>query len=356
MRILLLTAGADSQASRMGRAAAMLAARGHAVQVQEGAGPRGTRARPAHADVVVGCGTSPLRTALAGRRAHAHAMVLSVTPREFGAWGLLDRLAWQSLYALGLVEEGDADAVRAAAGDAGLEHFGLWSSAPVPPEPDVSHADVDVLERACERALARHRGRALRAAVFMDRDGTLVRERGYLADPDELELLPGVPGALQNLRAAGFALIVISNQSGVGRGLFPLTRVHEAMARLRRLLRDHGVELDAIYFCPHRPDEGCTCRKPGPGLLERAAVDQGLALGRSVMIGDKLIDAEAGRRSGGRGVLVRTGYGADEERRRGSVPAESAPDRVCDDFVAAAKWVIAEEDGIESGRRSPVTQ
>jgi D-glycero-D-manno-heptose 1,7-bisphosphate phosphatase len=183
-------------------------------------------------------------------------------------------------------------------------------------------------------------GRASRAAVFLDRDGTLVVERGYLAHADDLELLPGVPAALRSLKAAGFALIVVSNQSGVGRGLFPRSRVYEAMARLRLALRDHGVELDAIYFCPHRPDAGCACRKPGIELVQSAVANQRLELGASVMIGDKLLDVATGQRAGARGILVRTGYGRDEERRVAGEELPRPPSFVADDLAAAAAWVI----------------
>src|SRR5262249_54734610 len=150
--------------------------------------------------------------------------------------------------------------------------------------------------------------------VFLDRDGTLVVERGYLTRVEDLELLPGVPMALRELHEAGYALVVVSNQSGVGRGLFPLSRVHEAMGRLRLLLRREGVELDAIRFCPHRPDAGCACRKPGIELVRAAAADLRLVLRESAMVGDKLLDVETGRAAGTRAVLLRTGYGRDEER------------------------------------------
>ncbi|MBI1799399.1 MAG: HAD family hydrolase [Candidatus Eisenbacteria bacterium] len=233
--------------------------------------------------------------------------------------------------------------MRRAGGSLGLERLALWSAEAPAAEPDATHADTEILERACERALARHRGRSPRGAVFLDRDGTLVVERGYLADPDDLELLPGVPEALRDLAAAGFALIVISNQSGVGRGLFPLARVHQAMARLRTLLRARGIELDAIYFCPHRPDAGCDCRKPGAALLERASDDLGIALSRSFMVGDKLIDARAGHNAGSRGVLVRTGYGRDEERANPG-PGMAPPERVFDDLRDASRWMLAEAE------------
>jgi D-glycero-D-manno-heptose 1,7-bisphosphate phosphatase len=226
--------------------------------------------------------------------------------------------------------------------DVELDRLGLWPEGEPAPVPDPTHEDTEILERACERALARHRGRAARPAVFLDRDGTLVVERGYLADASELELLPATAPALRRLRAAGHALVVVSNQSGVGRGLFPLSGVHAAMAALRRALRAEGVELDAIYFCPHRPEEGCACRKPGIELLERAADDQVLDLRGSVMIGDKLLDVATGHHAGARGVLVRTGYGRDEEARAGAA-GEPRPDRVADDLGDAADWVLSEE-------------
>jgi D-glycero-D-manno-heptose 1,7-bisphosphate phosphatase len=155
-----------------------------------------------------------------------------------------------------------------------------------------------------------------------------------------VELIPGVGEALRQLRGAGFALVVISNQAGVGRGLFGLTSVYAAMARLREALRGEGVELDAIYFCPHHPDEGCACRKPGTALLERAAEDLQLSLRHSAMAGDKLLDVEAGRRAGGAGVLVLTGHGREEAERLRGEPGAPAPDAVCDDFAAAARWIL----------------
>jgi D-glycero-D-manno-heptose 1,7-bisphosphate phosphatase len=126
-----------------------------------------------------------------------------------------------------------------------------------------------------------------------------------------------------------------------------VARVYETMARLRLALRAHGVELDGIYFCPHAPDAGCACRKPGTALLERAAEDQQLTLRRSTMVGDKQIDVETGRRAGGHGVLVRTGYGREEEKRVGEMPAGSRPEFVADDLSAAAAWILAREDAAE---------
>ena len=220
-----------------------------------------------------------------------------------------------------------------------LDRIGVWSDMPPKPMPDPAHPDVEILERACERVIARHRSHALRPAWFLDRDGTLVPDVGYTSDPDDVELFPGVAQALRTIAAAGYVLVVISNQAGVGRGLFDLTRAHEVMGRMRELLRREGVELDAIYLCPHRPDEGCACRKPGTALLERAADDLRLSLRDSVMVGDKWIDVAAGHRVGAMGVLVRTGYGREEESRFGE--GERKPDAVCDDLKQVAAWMLS---------------
>ena len=345
---------AEAAPLRLLHAAAALALRGHEVTWLPGAAAGvppppvnvardGRALARTRADVVLG-GPAPRGAALAGWRTGAHAMVLALDRAAVLRWSWIDRLAWHSLYAIGLLEPAGAEAMRIAPHGLEFERLALWSDAPPAATPDATDPDTEILERAAERALARHRSRAARPAAFLDRDGTLVVERGYLSDADNLELLPGVPLALQNLRAAGYALIVISNQSGVGRGLFPLARVYEAMARLRRLLRAHGVELDAIYFCPHRPDADCPCRKPRPGLLLRAAEDQQLDLARSFMIGDKLIDPETGRHAGARGVLLRSGYGRDEERRISEVEPAERPDGVFDDLASAAPWLVREAE------------
>ncbi|HEY2954594.1 MAG TPA: HAD family hydrolase [Candidatus Eisenbacteria bacterium] len=330
---------------RMQMAVAGLALRGHLVIGHGSAWGEGQERRGARADLVLGDARSPLRTAWVGGKAGAHAMVLALEPERVRRWSALDRWACHSVFTAGMVEPAERDAMRAIPTEIELERIGLWSDEPPPSSPDPAHPDVEWLERACERALARHRGRAPRPAVFLDRDGTIVVERGYLSDPSEIELLPGAARALRELKAAGYPLVVVSNQSGVGRGLFPASRVHEAMARLRGLLREHGVELDGIYFCPHRPDEGCACRKPGTALLERAADDLRLDLKRSVMVGDKRLDPETGRRAGGLGLLVRTGYGRDEEQRSGEEGAEPRPDAAFDDLAAAARWILERGPG-----------
>jgi len=361
--VRILAHGASlAPGSRMALAAVGLALRGHEVLWSGGSAPRlaepGPRPLPGclvhgaggmgparfHAEIVLGGGHAPLATAAAGWMSRALGMVIALDTATLRRWGLSARWAWDSLHATGLVESGEAEALQRDPPRVPLERLATWSEEPAPGEPRAEHPDTEILERACERALARHRSRGPRGAVFADRDGTIVIERGYLSVPDDLELLPGVPAAIQSLRAAGLAVVVVSNQSGVGRGLFPLSRVYEAMARLRHVLRGHGAELDAIYFCPHRPEAGCACRKPGTLLLRRAAEDLQLSLVRSAFVGDKLLDVRTGHNAGALGVLVRTGYGRDEELKLGRDAGADLPDRVCEGFAEAAEWILGVAD------------
>jgi D-glycero-D-manno-heptose 1,7-bisphosphate phosphatase len=137
-----------------------------------------------------------------------------------------------------------------------------------------------------------------RPAVLLDRDGTLMRDVGYPRDPDDVELLPGAAPALAALRDAGFALAVVSNQSGVARGLVTRDEAAAVHERLVAELGTHGIELDGAYYCFHVPADGCACRKPAPGLLHDAARELGLALECSVMVGDRASDVDAGRAAG----------------------------------------------------------
>lgn len=167
--------------------------------------------------------------------------------------------------------------------------------------------------------------------LFIDRDGVLIVDRDYLSDPAGVELISGVPGALAAAAAAGFALVGISNQSGVGRGRFGMGELEAVMLRVDEALRAEGVALDAMYFCPHAPADGCRCRKPGPGLLEEAAAAFRWDAARTWVIGDKASDVELGRRHGLGAVLVGTGYGATERAaveaaRPGDARVLHAPD------------------------------
>jgi D-glycero-D-manno-heptose 1,7-bisphosphate phosphatase len=187
---------------------------------------------------------------------------------------------------------------------------------------------------------------APRPAVFIDRDGTLTEEVGYVNHPSRLRILPRSGAAVRRLNAAGIAVVVVTNQAGIARGYFSpelLAAVHAAMVAQ---LKDEGAHLDGVYVCPHHPTEGeppyrsiCDCRKPKPGLLLRAAADLGLDLGCSTLVGDKGSDLVAARAVGARSVLVLTGYGLGEwEYRRSVLPVQ--PDHVADDLLGAADWVI----------------
>jgi histidinol-phosphate phosphatase family protein len=143
-----------------------------------------------------------------------------------------------------------------------------------------------------------------RAFVFLDRDGTLVRDPGYVHRPEDFELLPGTLGGLTRLQRAGFALAIVTNQSGIGRGYFGEADFHAFQARLLGELAGAGIPIEASYFCPHRPEDGCACRKPATGMLERAARELGAALARSWVIGDSDADRDLAARAGCRFVRI----------------------------------------------------
>ena len=190
-----------------------------------------------------------------------------------------------------------------------------------------------------------------RPAVFIDRDGTLTEEVGYVNHPSRLRLLPRSAQAIRRLNQAGIAAVVVTNQAGVARGYFSEEVLAAVNAALVTMLKEEGAYLDGVYVCPHHPDEGappyrtvCDCRKPRPGLLYRAAADHGLDLAQATLIGDKPSDLVAARAVGARSVLVLTGYGRREwEHRRSTFTVP--PDHVADDLCDAVDWVLS--------RRSP---
>jgi D-glycero-D-manno-heptose 1,7-bisphosphate phosphatase len=156
-----------------------------------------------------------------------------------------------------------------------------------------------------------------RAAVFLDRDGVIIQEVGYLNDPDQVELVDGAGEAIAKLNAAGLATVVVTNQAGVARGLFPEENVPRVHARLDDLLASHGARIDRYYHCPHHPHAtveryavDCECRKPRPGMLRRAAEELELSLADSWLVGDKASDLQAAMAATCQPLLVMTGYGA----------------------------------------------
>ncbi len=184
-------------------------------------------------------------------------------------------------------------------------------------------------------------------AVFLDRDGTLSEEVGYVNHIDRFRIYPWSSKAIKRLNEARFRVVIITNQSGVARGYFPERLVHETHCRLRTELARDGASLDGIYYCPHHPDGRvepyrmkCACRKPGTGLLERAARDLDIDLSSSYIIGDRYKDLETGFRAELRGILVLTGYGKGEyEYLREEWPR--MPDYVATDLDDAARWITA---------------
>lgn len=153
-----------------------------------------------------------------------------------------------------------------------------------------------------------------RPLLLLDRDGTLNVEVDYLANPDELELLPGAVESIRRAHELGWAVAVVTNQSGLARGYFDQEDLDAVHARLNKLIEEGGEKLDGIYICPHSPSDNCDCRKPKPGLLIQAAEELHGNLSLSVMVGDKIADLTAGANAGTHVVLVRTGYGRDTER------------------------------------------
>jgi D-glycero-D-manno-heptose 1,7-bisphosphate phosphatase len=180
----------------------------------------------------------------------------------------------------------------------------------------------------------------MNAGVFLDRDGTLIVQRHFLKDPDEVELLPGAGPALQRLCDAGFQLFLVTNQSGIGRGLFTLEDVERVHARLLDLLAPNHVTFQHIYIAPEGPDQPSPGRKPSPHFLRVAGKDWGLDLGASYMVGDKLLDLECGWNAGvRRSLLVRTGYGVEVERTAGAALDRAV---VVDDMTAAVDWILGD--------------
>ncbi|MGQ0810414.1 MAG: lipopolysaccharide heptosyltransferase II [Nitrospiraceae bacterium] len=177
--------------------------------------------------------------------------------------------------------------------------------------------------------------------LFLDRDGTINRDTGYIKRPEELELLPGVGQALGRAKGAGARLVVLTNQSGIARGRFSLKDLELIHNRLRELLETEGASPDAIYFCPHHPDDACACRKPGTAMVERAVHELGIDLSRAYLVGDKALDIELAARVGVKSLLVTTGSSSEQaasELERDGRP----PDHIVDSLSGAVEWIVAD--------------
>lgn len=184
-----------------------------------------------------------------------------------------------------------------------------------------------------------------RAGVFIDRDGTLNVEVDYLRSPDQLQLIDGAADSIRKLNERGLVTCVISNQSGVARGLLTESDLVGIHARLREMLLSAGAILDNIYYCPHHPTAGiepyrtdCPCRKPKPGMLAQGAREFGLALERCFVVGDSIVDIQAGNAVGAHTILVRTGYGitAEETLKREGIPVTA----VVPSIVEAVTFIL----------------
>jgi D-glycero-D-manno-heptose 1,7-bisphosphate phosphatase len=181
-----------------------------------------------------------------------------------------------------------------------------------------------------------------KGAVFLDRDGTLAEEVGYLNHADRFRMFPFVGTAIRRLNAAGLAVIVVTNQSGVARGYFPESLVQQVNERMRRELSAVGAHLDAVYYCPHSSVDGCDCRKPKTGMIERAVREHNLDLPQSYMVGDRYGDMELAFRAGCKAVFVRSGYGLGEETWHAKEWPRQ-PDIIVENLEQAVEWILVQE-------------
>ena len=188
----------------------------------------------------------------------------------------------------------------------------------------------------------------LRRAAFLDRDGTISEEMGYINHIDRFQIFPFAAEAIRQLNQAEIPVIVVTNQSGIARNIFPESLLHEVHKKMVSKLAAGGAWIDAIYFCPHKSEDACDCRKPNPGLLEQAAREHALDLSASWIVGDRYADLEMGHAAGARGILVMTGYGRGEyELHRTTWPRQ--PDAVAGNLGDAVRQIL--QNGAAAPRR-----
>jgi D-glycero-D-manno-heptose 1,7-bisphosphate phosphatase len=183
----------------------------------------------------------------------------------------------------------------------------------------------------------------VKAAVFLDRDGTVIEEVGYLHSVDRISFFPWSIDAIRVLNQAGLLVVIVTNQAGVARGFFDEELVSQTHAAIDQRVREGGARIDAYYYCPHHPDATveayratCDCRKPKPGMIHRAAAELGIDVTRSFVVGDRWLDVRMGQAAGATSVLVRTGYGLEEEAQPDGISA----DMVADNLMDAAAWIV----------------
>lgn len=177
--------------------------------------------------------------------------------------------------------------------------------------------------------------------VFLDRDGTTNRDTGYIKTVDELQIFPGAVEAVARLKQAGAKVVMVTNQSGVGRGLFSIEMLAAIHARLRSVFEAGGAPFDGLYYCPHHPDDGCACRKPGTVMVERAVAELGLDLSRAYVVGDQRRDIDLARRIGAKGILMMTGPTSAQALEALRLEG-AAPDFVASDLGQAVTWLFGD--------------
>lgn len=187
------------------------------------------------------------------------------------------------------------------------------------------------------------------AAIFLDRDGTINEEVGYIESLDRFIIIPAAFDAIRLINQSDMKAVVITNQAAIAKGFATEAFVREIHEHLQVMLQEKGAAIDAFYYCPHHPTEGspayrriCNCRKPAPGLFLQAAKDLDIDLAASFMIGDRYRDMEAAHRAGVKGVLVKTGYGADVLENAGpdQETPEGKPDFIADNILEAVRWIL----------------
>ncbi len=179
-----------------------------------------------------------------------------------------------------------------------------------------------------------------RPAVFLDRDVTIIEDVPYLFEPDKVKLIKGAGVAIKNLNSLGFRVLVVTNQSGVGRGYFKEADVEAVHKRLSSLLDLDGASIDGYFWCPHKPDEGCACRKPGTQMIDRALKKYPTDIENSYVIGDKSLDMGLAENAGATSILVKTGLGAEVEEEEGFEAGF-----VANDIAEAVEWIMARKEG-----------
>ena len=179
-------------------------------------------------------------------------------------------------------------------------------------------------------------------AVFFDRDGTIIEEVNYLSKIEQVKILSNSPSAIKLLNDNGFLVIIITNQSGVAREYFSVEDLENVNKHLKSELLKNGAKIDAIHYCPHHPDDGCECRKPKIGLINKAEKEMNIDLKSSFLVGDKISDVQAGLTAGLKSILVLTGYGKEEKAKIDDMNVKV--DFIASDILSAVLWILKESE------------